>query len=107
MICIIPAPGAQEQQGHGTGQVRDTLTGLINIQLIKEAVDAVGQTQLEQTVEGSFNPMLIIKQISVRTRCRTHRPGSQKHTSRSQHSFQPNSFPKQRIRAWAKQSGGS
>lgn len=66
----------QVRQGHGSGQVRDTLTGLISTQPINEALDTVGQTQLEQAHGGHlkcFNPT-IIKQIRARTWCQTHRP---------------------------------
>lgn len=71
--------------------------GFISTHLIKEALDAVGQTQLKQSEQDSFksfNPILIIKQISARTSCQTHRPESHEHTSRYEHSGQPISITK-------------
>lgn len=79
--------GECERQGHGTGQVRDSLMRF-SIQPIKEALDAERQTRLKLSDEGRFkslNPILIIKQISARASRHTRRPESQEHRSRFEH----------------------
>lgn len=97
--------GVWERQGHGAGQARVTLTGFISIQPIKEALGAGGQTRLKVLDKGrfkSFNPMVIMNEISARTSRQTRRPESHGCTSGYEHSGLPtaNYFHNQIIRGW-------